>query len=345
MWLLLCAAAMAADPAVLFLGNSYTFVGNLNVVTADLLRAGQPELSTLGELRLAEAGYRLADHLAMADGSRGDTDWRAALVTGDRAWNWVILQDQSQIPGFPPSNSEFQGSKEAAIALDDLIEAKGAKTVFLLTWGRRNGDDTNPERFPDFATMEGHLEEGYRTFQEATTTTARPVDIAPAGPAFALVYAADEAAGRDPLAAGSVFYGLYVDDGSHPSLTGTWLAAYALYGTLTGDSPVGLPGPGGVDAETVSLLQEVARAAVFDGAWLPSTASAPVEDTSPPLDTNPPADSAAPDSATPDDTVSINPVAKEGGCGCASTSAPSLGLLGALGLLARRRAQSAAKGV
>ena len=342
--------ALAADPAVLFLGNSYIFTGNLNVVTADLLRAGQADLAELDELRLAQAGFRFADHLAKADGTEGDTDWRAALVTGSTSWNWVILQDQSQIPGFPASNPEYRQSLESAVALDDLIEAKGAATVLLLTWGRRDGDATNPERFPDFATMEAYLEEGYRGYQEAIATAERPVDIAPAGPAFALVYAADETAGRDPRADGSVFRGLYVEDGSHPSLTGTWLAGYVLYGTLTQASPVGLPGPPGVETEVVELLQEAARAAVFDGEWVPAGSTGET-DTDPPDTGSPGGDSAAPDdTSTVDGPKAVAEAeasgglseAEKGGCGCASVgSGSALPLAGLwVALLCRRRRQA-----
>jgi hypothetical protein len=110
----------------------------------------------------------------------------------------VVLQEQSQIPGFPQDQSDFRASRRAAEDLDDRIEASGAQTLLLLTWGRRAGDEANRERFPDFTTMQAALTDGYLAYRDATSTEARPTWIAPAGPAFARVYAATLADAASP---------------------------------------------------------------------------------------------------------------------------------------------------
>ena len=51
---------------------------------------------------------------------------------------------------------------------------------------------------------------------------------------------------------------LYTDDGFHPSGLGSYLAALAIWRGLSSQSAIGLPGPGGVPAATLNLLQEVA---------------------------------------------------------------------------------------
>jgi MYXO-CTERM domain-containing protein len=270
MLLLALLSAAQAEPSLLFVGNSYTFVGDLDLRSAELLRTA-PEMAALEVTRLAEPGYTWTQHLELAN--TAGSAWSAALVSPTTPFDWVILQEQSQIPGFPSSNSEYMSSLSSVGALDDLIEAQGASTLLLLTWGRRAGDETNPDLYPDFATMEALLEDGYRAYQAAITREDRPVDIIPAGPAFAQVYAADVAAGRDPLDPASLFFSLYQGDGSHPSPLGTYLVALTVYGTLTGESPVGLPAPDGTAEETIDALQEASRAAVFDGEWLPHTAS------------------------------------------------------------------------
>ena len=61
-----------------------------------------------------------------------------------------------------------------------------------------------------------------------------------------------EAWRRDPSLA------LYADDGFHPSGLGSYLAALAIWRGLSGDSAIGLPGPEGIGAGTIGLLQEAA---------------------------------------------------------------------------------------
>ena len=51
---------------------------------------------------------------------------------------------------------------------------------------------------------------------------------------------------------------LYADDGFHPSGLGSYLAALTIWRGLSTQSAVGLPGPPGVPAATLKLLQEVA---------------------------------------------------------------------------------------
>ena len=51
---------------------------------------------------------------------------------------------------------------------------------------------------------------------------------------------------------------LYADD-THPNLTGSYLAACVLYGTLFRDNPVGLIHPDSIDAKTAAYLQTTAQ--------------------------------------------------------------------------------------
>ena len=45
------------------------------------------------------------------------------------------------------------------------------------------------------------------------------------------------AEGGTPTNSGNTFYNLYTNDGSHPSLSGSYLAAVVLYATITGNDP------------------------------------------------------------------------------------------------------------
>ena len=112
LWLALSAAS--ADPDVLVVGNSYVFTNDLDARLHALLQS-DPDLAGGSTTRLAAAGLRFADHVDRAEGS--DAAWVEALVTEPSA-EWVIFQEQSQIPGFPATNAEVVGSRAAAVTLD-----------------------------------------------------------------------------------------------------------------------------------------------------------------------------------------------------------------------------------
>jgi hypothetical protein len=236
---------------ILFIGNSYTFVNDLDAVTESAFEAAGTDVDTT---RLATAGYRFADHVVQTQvpGSA----WEEALITGSTDWSYVILQEQSQIPGFPHDNPEWALSLSSAKTLDGLVRDNHADTLLLVTWGRRDGDPGNPEMYPDYPTMQAALVEGYRAYAAELSTDERPVFVAPVGLAWQRIYDAS----ADPLAHDSLFWRLYADDGSHPSPAGTYLAACVLYATLTGDSPEGLPS----DLPDAPALQEAAARAVLD---------------------------------------------------------------------------------
>ena len=189
--------------------------------------------------------------------------WMHSRRGGGR-WEIVVLQEQSQIPGFPEVHAEVAASRGAAVELDRVVAAHSAETVFLATWGRRDGDTRNAERFPDFQTMNGLLLDGYLAYAEAATGEGRLGTLAPAGLAFAEVWASDTAAGREPTAEGSDFHALYEAEGSHPSAWGTYLAALTLSVSVSGWPATGSAPPAEVlGGERGAVMQAAADAAVL----------------------------------------------------------------------------------
>lgn len=344
--------AASSPPSLLMLGNSYLFVNDLDLRLRELLQASAPGFESCTSLRLAEGGYRFADHLAQADGTHGDTSWRQALVTGESTWTWVILQEQSQIPGFPESESYYVESLEAGGVLNGYAADRSASTLLLMTWGRRSGDPDNLELYPDFLTMQARLAEGYLRYAERWSSTDRPVWVAPAGLAFQHVFESLIETGADPLDPTGPFFKLYQEDGSHPSPLGTYLVACTLYASLTGQSPIGLAAPAGISAKDALFLQSAAQATVFedtpgiDYPWEKSDTadtggdsadtSDPADDTSDTIE-----DSTVDDTDTEPDTSGPDKVdpKEPSGCGCSSTRAASVWLiLAVLAALLRSRA-------
>jgi MYXO-CTERM domain-containing protein len=268
---------------MLFLGNSYTFQNNLEAqVAAVFAAAGE----TVQAERLANPGWRFVDHEGAIETAGSDH----ALAFAE-PHDWVILQEQSQIPGFPDGQVDVEASRDSAVVLDGYAAATGAQTMFLMTWGRRDGDNTNPDLYPDFETMQARLTDGYLTYVSLASADGTPAWVAPAGLAWARVYDDVVAGGGDPTAPDSPFYQLYVDDGSHPSPRGTYLAACVLYKSLTGRSPVGLDAP--ADIADAAYLQGVAEATVTEAADTLAFPWEPADDTGVP-------DTGVPDTGVPD---------------------------------------------
>jgi hypothetical protein len=240
---------------ILFVGNSYTAANTLHAIVSDLLIEAGHEGTTLD---VTPGGYRLEEHAADADGTNGDTRLRDLLVTGEEAalgWDVVVLQEQSQVAGFPTTEPYWTDMVEGATILRDLASDAGADTVIFMTWGRRDGDDMNPTLYPDYPTMQDRLSAGYAELASRLDATAEPVFLSPVGESFRSIYLEGDT---------SSFEGLYVTDGSHPSIRGSYLAACTIFATLTGTSPVGLASaPVEIDATERLSLQETAASVVF----------------------------------------------------------------------------------
>ena len=242
------AQPMPAALRVLFIGNSYTFYNDLEQRYAEV-RAQDAAPREVVVARYARPGYRLDQHLAdaTADGSELQTLFQSRCG-GTEPWTFVVLQEQSQIPGFPAETAQFQASLNAARSWGERIRACGATPVLFETWGRLRGDEGNPELFPDYTTMQDRLDEGFAAMREAGALTSAPV-----GAAFRWL------SGRPDFD----FAQLYSGDGSHPSPAGSWLAALVLAGvTPARETPAEPRGPAGLPPAVLEALEAAAAAAI-----------------------------------------------------------------------------------
>lgn len=114
-------------------------------------------------------------------------------------WDFVILQEQSLRPTTDPELMRRYARK-----FDAAIREKGARTVFYLTWARLN----KPE-------MQDVLDRAYSELAKELGAL-----LAPVGPAWKRAL---EKTPKLPL---------HLEDGSHPTPTGSYLAACVLYLTL-----------------------------------------------------------------------------------------------------------------
>jgi len=265
------AHAQSLPTHLLFVGNSYTY-GNdaqaLNQQTIAMLQELLPPKTTTHQERIAYGGYLWEQHLADLQNTQTIKPLRQLLLESQdplHRWQWVVFQEQSQIPGIPETDPYAQRSTAAIQQLASTVHTRNARSILLMTWGRRDGDTQNKTLFPDFKTMQARLRDGYLRYRTRASTPQYTVYIAPAGIAWEHLYDDLKRNGQDPLRPESLWYRLYDADGSHPSLLGTFLAAATLTAALTGRDPRSLtynPTPNIPEAERKQLLQ-AAYQAVF----------------------------------------------------------------------------------
>lgn len=213
------------EASVLFVGNSYT------VKLAELF----PKLATAAGKKgrfesVTAGGLQLKAHLQRGDAAR-------RIAAGH--WDFVVLQEQSQTPGFP--EAQVKAVMDPAVAeFRKLCLAAGAQPVLFCHWAKATGDRKN---FPD-DTYERNRDRLNATF--ARIGRDKSIPLAPVSEAW------DAVRRQHPEIA------LHDPDGSHPSLAGSYLAACVFFAGVFGESPSVLPTVPGLDEKTASILRSTA---------------------------------------------------------------------------------------
>lgn len=243
-------AAIGGKPLrILFIGNSYTYVNSL----PEMVKGMAMDRHHPVEVKMVAFGsYTLEDHW-----NDGEKTGKARAELANGTWDYVVLQDQSEMPAMDPEYCLKAGAKWAA-----AIKKKGAVPVFYLT-------PAHYEKPKEMIEFQNKLNSTYA--QEARDGGGL---LAPAGPAFLLSYR------RDPGLR------LHSQDNSHFNLYGTYLAACVIYSTITGESANGLITLRNSNAKTITWLQKTADAAIKEGKTLAA------EKKSPPATDKPPANQA-----------------------------------------------------
>jgi len=227
-----CIQARADTLHILFIGNSHTYTNNLPQLFADLSQsAGRPVVFDMS----APSGYSLMEHATnestLAKISRG-------------GWDYVVLQEQSQIPTIPFWRDS--GMFPAARFLDSLVTSHGGSTAFYMTWGWKLGGtmiyqgDTSPH-FRDYFEMQDSVATTYVTIAGELSALLSPV-----GMAWRRARILD------------TLVDLWQEDCCHATLKGTYLAACVFYCAIFHDDPTGLLFFGGLSAEDAFFCQVVA---------------------------------------------------------------------------------------
>ncbi len=225
--LLLVSGRSSGDTNVLFVGNSYTYYNSMPQIFKAMAENLYPEQSFEVKF-IGGGGATLKKHWEVGQAL-------AEIQTGK--WDFVVLQEQSSLGSKNLKNSKSWGpfynySRKFA----EVIKKHGGTTVFFMTWSRR---DSRPQQ---------------RYLTTAYQTIARELE-SPLAPVGLVWDSIREHEGID----------LFLKDGSHPSVEGSFLAALTLYGTIFDTIPSNTSGKlegyeilrGGALAPEKSLLSDL----------------------------------------------------------------------------------------
>lgn len=235
--LLLCTTLLNAQNTLraLFIGNSYMGVNNLPSMVSDLS-------TSLGDVLLIDSntpgGQTFQNHAANPINYQ---------KMAEQPWDYIILQGQSQEPSFPFAQVNSQ-SLPYAVQLADSAKAiqPCSQVNFFMTWGRQNGDP-QWDSINTFDKMNGRLRDAYLRIADSANAAVSPVGVA-------WKYVRDNHPNIN----------LYQQDGSHPSLEGSYLAACVFYTSLFHKASTGSTYNPGIDPSTATILQAVASSIVLD---------------------------------------------------------------------------------
>ncbi|MBL8679220.1 MAG: hypothetical protein JNK05_08650 [Myxococcales bacterium] len=215
---------------VLFVGNSYTYVNDLPAMLVSMTRGSSADALAVDSVTVGGATLQL--HWQM-------TGARTRLEAG--GIDAVVLQGQSVEPLFQPTVFGRYADELGALARRTSV-----RSLWFATWARRAGDAVYGESFSGGTpeAMTRGLEREY-----AAASMRNGGALVRVGEAWRRAIAE-----RPSLA-------LHSEDGSHPTVAGTYLAACVFYAALFGH-PVDERAevPSGVSADDARALRAIAAA-------------------------------------------------------------------------------------
>ena len=189
---------------ILMFGNSFTYYNDMPAMLSELLKA-EVRAVTRGGAKLSE----------FRDPER-EIGREAEDVLRSGRWDYVVLQDQSSRP------VRFRDSflRDVHI-LCRKIRSVGACPLLFATWPYRPGADQYRKTGLDFDSLGEGLSDAYKTAGEK-----EGLPVADAGRRFIRLWESGDAAAAE---------GLYAQDGSHPGMAGSRIAAECIADAIRKD--------------------------------------------------------------------------------------------------------------
>jgi len=200
------------------------FIGNSFTTKNEL-----PDL--LSEIAKAGMGINIEYKVISAGGAslRRHFNGGAANTITSAKWDYVVFQEQSTLP-VKNANRFHENVREFV----PVMKESGAKMVLFMTWARKNESEN-----------QSLLTDRYNKIGKELGASVVPV-----GTAWQKLIAEHD----KPV--------LHAEDGSHPTIAGSYLAACTFYTTLFDGDPTELEtDAGNLTDEERKLLQQIAKTA------------------------------------------------------------------------------------
>jgi PKD repeat protein len=227
--------------SVLFIGNSYTSYNNLPQLVQSLSTSAGKTLNIDSSI---PGGYLMSSHL-------NDATTFAKISQGN--WDYVILQEQSQIPTI-----DFYRDNDMYPAMTDLkalIEQYNpcAKIITYMTWGRRyGGQQCDPSGtycspvFANFNQMQNSLTSAYLEISEQLNVQCAPVGVV----------------WQNIL--NNSTHVLHSGDNSHPNMDGSYVAACTIFSSIWKQGASGLSYTAGLSSTLAQYYQLISDNTLFN---------------------------------------------------------------------------------
>src|SRR5215217_4480944 len=220
----------------LFLGNSFTYENNLPQIVASLAASAGDVLSYDEHLI---GGYTLRNHY---------TDSLSRNKIRADSWDYIVLQEQSQLPAFIIPTAFMDGFSDLKTFIRQNKPC--AQLTSFMTWGYKNGDATNCPSNPTVCTysgMQGLITSRYMQMSHLYESEVTPVGVV-----------------WEYIRSNYPNVNLYQVDEIHPSITGSYLAACCFYTCLFRKSPLLISSNFGLDSNTALVIRNATKSLVFD---------------------------------------------------------------------------------
>lgn len=228
---------------ILFIGNSYTYYNDMPIsIFAPVAESMGYKFNVK---YLTKGGWRLIN-------SANPEDELGALVEAEfnsTKYDFVVLQEQSISP-IIRTEEFFSGVRKLA----ERATKNGATPMLYATWGRKSGCSTLDEYGWTHESMTWKLSAGYKAIADELG-----LDVAYVGIAFNDIFTNSEN-----------ITDVYFEDLSHPSYSGSYLAAITIFSRLTDEDPKDITFNGELSSEVASVLKDAAKKAVFETPDIPS---------------------------------------------------------------------------
>lgn len=222
---------------VFFIGNSYTAYNNLPQLISYMANSTGNELIYQSHV---PGGSNLLQHASNSSVTQ-------IINQGD--WDYVVLQQQSQMPAFPNANATFLGAQQLT---NQIKQANPCGNVmFYMTWGRKFGDEVNCANGVDYmCTYEGMDDKIYERYMQMAVDNQGVVS--PVGKVWRVI--------RETFPEIELFQ----SDHSHPSYIGSMVAAYTFHTALFKTDPTQITYNGNLSSSIAQQIKQIVKNVVYD---------------------------------------------------------------------------------